>query len=64
MANQINVYLYSGQNYFKQAKNAVYGPGSFLSGADYKELQELTAKYYPNGLGTETIPMPAKAALL
>ena len=48
MANQINVYLYSGQNYFKQAKNAVYGPGSFLSGADYKELQELLNRHIRN----------------
>merc|ERR1712070_86584 len=26
---------------------------------DYKELQELVNKYYPDGLGTEKIPLPA-----
>merc|ERR1711871_1044901 len=31
---------------------------------DYKELQELVEKYYPNGLGDEEIQMPSKAALL
>merc|ERR1719230_1935331 len=25
---------------------------------DYKQLQDMVSKYYPNGLGDETIPMP------
>jgi len=31
---------------------------------DYLELQELLNKYYPDGLGNEKIPLPAKAALM
>merc|ERR1711871_345801 len=31
---------------------------------DYLKLQELLKKYYPDGLGTEKIPLPAKAALM
>merc|ERR1740127_265038 len=31
---------------------------------DYLELQELLEKYYPDGLGDEKIPLPAKAALM
>ena len=31
---------------------------------DYKELQELVAKYYPNGVDNERIPLPAAAALM
>jgi len=31
---------------------------------DYKELQALLEKYYPDGIGTEKIPLPAKAAVM
>ena len=31
---------------------------------DYKELQDLVKKYYPDGLGNEKIPLPASAALM
>ena len=31
---------------------------------DYKQLQDLVKKYYPDGLGDEKIPMPASAALM
>ena len=31
---------------------------------DYRQLLDLVKKYYPNGLGDEKVPLPAKAALL
>ena len=48
MANPIDVSLYTGKSYFCQAKNAVFGPGSFLSGDDYRELQELLNTHIRN----------------
>ena len=48
MANPINVSLHTGKNYFKQAKDSVFGPGSFLSGSDYRELQELLNRHIRN----------------
>ena len=31
---------------------------------DYKELQDLVKKYYPDGIGNEKIPLPKAAALM
>ena len=31
---------------------------------DYQEMQALVGKYHPNGVGTETMKLPAEAALL
>ena len=48
MANPIDVCKHADKNYFKQAKDSVFGPGSFLSGDDYRELQDLLNTHIRN----------------
>ena len=40
--NPINVYLHARNNdFWRTAKNSVYGPGSFLCGTEYRGLQKI-----------------------
>ena len=40
--NPINVYVHARNNdFWRTAKNSVYGPGSFLCGAEYRDLQNI-----------------------
>ena len=65
--NPINVYVHARNNdFWRTAKNSVYGPGSFLCGAEYRDLQNICndniRDTHPFSSGRKTPPRSAPSS--